>query len=175
MKSITEYLRKPWPYWVGGVLLGILNVMLLAVTGTAWQITSSFLLWAGGILEKFGLQPFKWDYFNYIMPEYKSIIANHNVFINQFSILNIGVIVGSLIATLLASEFKFKKIKGIKHAVFALIGGIMMGYGSRLTNGCTVGSFFDGIPSFSLHAWVFWIFVVLGAMAGTKILMKFLL
>ena len=149
MKSITEYLRKPWPYWVGGVLLGILNVILLAVTGTAWQITSSFLLWAGGILEKFGLQPFKWDYFNYI--------------------------IGALIATLLASEFKFKKIKGTKHAVFALIGGIMMGYGSRLTNGCTVGSFFDGIPSFSLHAWVFWIFVVLGAMAGTKILMKFLL
>lgn len=175
MKSITECLRKPWPYWVGGVLLGTFNVILLAVTGTAWQITSSFLLWGAGILEKFGLEPFKWDYFNYIESHYKGIISNHNVFINQFSILNIGVIVGALIATLLASEFKFKKIKSKKHAMFALIGGIMMGYGSRLINGCTVGSFFDGIPSFSLHAWVFWIFVVLGAMVGTKILVKFLL
>lgn len=175
MKAIVEFLRKPWPYWVGGVLLGILNVILLSVTGTAWQITSSFLLWGAGILEKLGLEPFKWDYFNYIRSDYKDIIANRNLFLNQYSILNIGVIVGSLIATLLASEFKFKRTKSVKHAVFALTGGILMGYGSRLTNGCTIGSFFDGIPSFSLHAWIFWIFVVLGAMAGIKILIKFLL
>lgn len=48
-----------------------------------------------------------------------------------------------------------------------------MGYGTRIAFGCTIGSFFSGIPSFSLHAWIFGIFVILGAYVGTKILIKF--
>ncbi len=48
-----------------------------------------------------------------------------------------------------------------------------MGYGTRLAVGCNIGAFFSGIPSFSLHAWVFGIFVMLGTWVGVKILVKF--
>jgi uncharacterized protein len=66
-----------------------------------------------------------------------------------------------------------KKIKNKKQFLLALLGGIMMGYGTRLTAGCTIGAFFSGIPSFSLHAWVFGIFVMLGAWVGVKFLVRF--
>lgn len=33
MKCIKDRLKKPWPYWIGGILLGILNVALLVITG----------------------------------------------------------------------------------------------------------------------------------------------
>ncbi|WFD10189.1 YeeE/YedE thiosulfate transporter family protein [Tepidibacter hydrothermalis] len=175
MKSITKWLKKPWPYWVGGILLGLLNVILLATSGISWQITSGFLLWGVGILQLFGLDPFSWEYFNHFQHYYSSVIVEHNAFINKYTILNMGVIVGSLIATLMASQFKWKKIKSKKQFIFALLGGIMMGYGTRLATGCNIGAFFSGIPSFSLHAWVFGVFAILGAWVGCKILIKFLL
>ncbi|KEH87080.1 YeeE/YedE family protein [Clostridium novyi A str. BKT29909] len=173
MVSIKKALKRPLPYWIGGILLGILNVVLLALSGISWQITSGFLLWAVGILQWFGFEPLRWQYFSHFRYYYDSIIKNNNVFFNKYTILNLGVILGALIATLLASQFKWKKIKSKRQLILALIGGIMMGYGTRIAFGCTVGSFFSGIPSFSLHAWIFGIFVILGAYVGTKILIKF--
>jgi len=38
----------------------------------------------------------------------------------------------------------------------ALIGGVLMGYGSRIAFGCNVGAFFSGVASTSLHGWL-WI------------------
>lgn len=173
-KHMMQWLKKPWPYWVGGILLGVLNVILLALSGITWQVTGGFLLWSAGILELMGFEPFKWEFFQLFSNKYGDIILNHNIFINRYTLLNIGVIAGSLIATLLASQFKIGKVKNKKQILFALLGGIMMGYGSRLTGGCNIGSFFSGIPSFSLHAWVFWIFAVLGVAVGINILIKFL-
>ncbi|SHJ95665.1 YeeE/YedE thiosulfate transporter family protein [Tepidibacter formicigenes] len=174
MKPIKKWLKKPWPYWLGGILLGLLNIILLATSGISWQITSGFLLWGIGILQWFGLDPFCWEYFNHFQYYYEPVIKNQNVFINQYTILNMGVIVGSLSATLLASQFKWKKIKSKKQFIFALLGGIMMGYGTRLAVGCNIGAFFSGIPSFSLHAWFFGVFTILGAWVGIKILIRFL-
>jgi uncharacterized membrane protein YedE/YeeE len=134
-----------------------------------------FFVWGAGALELVGYEPFNWEFFEIFHVRYGEIILNHNIFINKYTILNAGVIVGSLVATLLASQFKIGKTKNIKQVVLALLGGIMMGYGSRLTAGCTIGTFFSGIPSFSLDAWVFWIFVSLGAWVGTKILIRLLL
>lgn len=175
MNSIIKYLKKPWPYWVGGILLGLMNVALLALVGISWQITSGFLLWGAGILQWFGIDPFRYEYFSHFQSYFGPIISKGNVFINQYTILNIAVIIGSLIATLLASQFKWKKIKSKKQFIAALIGGILMGYGTRLAVGCNIGAFFSGIPSFSLHAWVFGIFVFLGAGVGVKLITKFFL
>ena len=157
---MVEWLKKPWPYWVGGILLGIFNVTLLAITGTVWHINTGFLTWGMGILDFIGIKVYDWRFFKIFNYTYND------------TILNIGVITGSLIATLLSSQFKLKRLKDKKQTILALVGGIIMGYGARLTSGCNIGSFFGGIPSFSLHAWVYWIFVVLGAVVGTKILSK---
>lgn len=170
-----KWFKKPWPYWVGGILLGIFNVILLAVSRDDWHVTSGFLMWGVGLLDLVGFEPFKWQFFEIYSHKYENIILNNNVFINKYTVLNIAVIIGSLVATLLSSHFKVKKIKSKKHAIFALAGGIIMGYGARLSSGCNIGSFFSGIPSFSLHAWVYWIFVTLGAIVGTKILTKYLI
>ena len=169
-KTKINYLKSPWPYWVGGLLLGLVNVVLLALTGMSWQVTGGILLWGVGILEWFGLDPFSWAYFNQYNAYYDPIMTNKNVFINQYSLLNIGIIVGSLVATLVASEFKFKKIKSKRQVVLGFLGGILMGYSSRIAVGCNIGAFFSGIPSFSLHGWVFGVFILLGTGAGLKIL-----
>lgn len=142
MEGIKKSLKRPWPYWLGGLLLGLMNVVLLGLAGMTWQVTSGF-----------------------------SLFENRN---KKTMILNIGVVLGSLIATLLASQFKIKRIKNIKQVVTALVGGVMMGYGAKLAVGCNIGAFFSGIPSFSLHGWVFGVFVSLGVGLGIKIILGFI-
>jgi hypothetical protein len=44
----------------------------------------------------------------------------------------------------------------------AIIGGILMGYGARLAFGCSIGAFFSGIASGSLHGWLWFGFAFLG-------------
>lgn len=175
MNRTIKYLKRPWPYWIGGFLLGIMNVVLLAWVGISWQLTSGFLLWGIGILQWLGFNPLHWEYFSHFESYYGPIILDKNIFINQYTILNIGVVLGSLAATLLASQFKLKKIKSKKQLFTVLMGGIMMGYGTRLAFGCNIGAFFSGVPSFSLHGWVFGIFIFVGAGVGVEVLIRFIL
>ena len=76
-------------------------------------------------------------------------------------------------AVLLASQFKFKKIKSLKQVVAATLGGLLMGYGARLAGGCNIGALYSSIASLSLSGWVFAIFLFIGAFIGSKLLAKF--
>ena len=80
---------------------------------------------------------------------------------------------GALLASLLASGFKLKKIKSIKQVIAAALGGLLMGYGARIAAGCNIGALFSGIASLSVAGWVFAVFIFLGAILGSKLLTKF--
>jgi len=164
--------KKPWPYWVGGIILALLNILLLFTTGAAWKITTSFLYVGAAFLEKIGVQTNEWYYFNAYGNELK---LGETYLNNSTIVMVVAMIVGSLISVLFVSEFKFKKIKNKKQFVFALIGGILMGYGTRLSFGCNIGAYFSAIPSFSLHGWVFGVFMFVGAWIGSKVLFKYIL
>lgn len=164
--------KKPWPYWVGGTILGFLNTLLLFTTGSAWKITTSFLYLGVGILDKLGINTDDWYYLkNYGI----KLNAGETYFNNSLVIMTAAIILGSLISVLFTSEFKFKKIKDKKQLMFALAGGIIMGYGTRLSFGCNIGAYFSAIPSLSLHGWIFGIFAFVGAWVGGKILLKYML
>lgn len=172
LKGYERIFKKPWPYWLGGSLLALLNISLLALTGSSWRITSGFFYWGAYMLEKIGLRPREWHYFLVYSNGPK---AGEGLLNNDASILNLAVIVGSLLAVLLSSEFKFKPLKNKKQAFFALGGGLVMGYATRISFGCNIGAYFSAIPSFSLHGWVFGAFMFLGAWIGCKLLYKYLL
>ncbi len=164
--------KKPWPYWLGGIILGFINVIILFITGKAWKITTGFLYLGAGAWELFGVNTKDWYYFKV----YNNQLSPGETYLkNSLIIIMIAMIVGSLLSVLFHSEFKFKKLKNKKQFLAALIGGILMGYGSRISFGCNNGAYFSAIPSFSLHGWVFGIFMFVGAWIGSKILFKYLL
>jgi len=164
--------KKPWPYWVGGIILALLNILLLFTTGSAWKISTSFLYIGSAILDKIGINTNDWYYFNVYTNQLKPGDTYLN---NRLIVMAVAIILGSLLSVLFVSEFKFKKIKNKKQLVVALIGGILMGYGSRLSFGCNVGAYFSAIPSFSVHGWVFGAFMFVGAWIGSRILFKYIL
>ena len=170
MRAVKESLKKPWPYIWGAVLLAVLNILLLVVTGRAWKITTGFLYLGAGIFEFFGGDPRTWYYFSVYQND-----APASFFLNRYTALNASVILGAVIAALMTSEFKWKRIKSKKQLFFGFAGGILMGFGTRLSFGCNIGSYFSAIPSFSLHGWVYALFMFAGAFIGSKILMHYLL
>ncbi len=165
-------LKNPWPYYVGAILIGVLNIILVNYTNLGLRVSSGFLYLGAGILELLGIDVSSWMYFDTRALSFTDATSFFNTF---YTYLNTGIIVGALLASLYASQFKIKKIKNKKQVVQALAGGVLMGYASRISFGCNIGAFFSGISSFSLHGWIFAISMFVGAYVGTKILIRYFL
>ena len=52
---------------------------------------------------------------------------------------------------------------------FAVLGGLLLGYGARLAYGCNIGAYFSGIASSSLHGWLWLVAAFLGSILGTRL------
>lgn len=149
--------RGSWPLITAGVILAILNALTLAVRGQPWGITSAFALWGGKALQAVGVDVTTWGYFSGATGE----ALSQTVLADSTSVMNFGIILGAFIAATAQGTFKPKKIKpGVAGA--AVVGGLLMGYGSRLAFGCNIGAYFGGIASFSLHGWVWGVMALLG-------------
>ncbi|MCF4151309.1 YeeE/YedE family protein [Dethiosulfovibrio sp. F2B] len=168
-KYYRHFLKTPWPYYAGAVILAVLNIAIFASSGKPWGVTSPFALWGTWIYETLGGSVDTWVYYagSHGKALSKGLLANGG------SIRNIGIIVGALLATLLASEFKIKKIKSLRQMVAAILGGLLMGYGARIAFGCNIGALFSGVASMALSGWIYLAFMFLGAFVGSKLLVKF--
>ena len=51
----------------------------------------------------------------------------------------------------------------------AVIGGLLLGYGSRLAYGCNIGAYFSGIASGSVHGWLWLVAAYAGNVVGVRI------
>ena len=162
--------KNPFTYITGAVLLSLFQIALLAYSNNPWGVSGAFTNWGAWLYQLFGGSVEKWFYFSSAGAQ---ATLNAGFFNHTGTMLNIGIVLGALVATLLASQFKFKKIKSIKQVVAAVLGGLIMGYGARLAGGCNIGALFSGIASLSLSGWVFGAFLLVGAFIGSKLLAKF--
>ncbi|MDI6812354.1 MAG: YeeE/YedE thiosulfate transporter family protein [Desulfitobacteriaceae bacterium] len=161
MKEIWRTaVHGPWPYWVGAMVLGGLNILVLLVRKRPWGVTSNLQDWAVWLAHLLGLASER-------IPVSQLLLA-------EGTYLNLGVVLGALWAALAASQWRFRPLRQRKFGFSALIGGLFLGYGARIAYGCNVGGLLNGIASSSLTGWVFALAVFLGTWIGAKILLKFL-
>lgn len=157
-----------WAFATGGILLGIINFAMFFFTGKPWGVTTSFTYWGAWIMQAFGGHPENWYFYQ------KKIDALNAGFFNDLhSLSNVGIILGALLAVLLASKFKFKKFASFRQILAAILGGLLMGYGARISFGCNIGALFSGVASMSVSGWLYWVFILLGATVGGFILERF--
>lgn len=168
LKSKDLYKRlfvNPLTYVTGAVLLALFNIVTFAATGKGWGVTGVFSLWGAWILKPV-VNISTWA-------NISQDTINAGFFQSSVSVRNLGIILGALLAVLLASQFKIKKIKSWRQVVAAILGGLLMGYGARVALGCNIGALFTGIASLSLAGWVFFLFLFVGAFFGSKLLVKY--
>lgn len=172
-KIYNKIFVEPWSYNVGAILLAILALSHIVILGTSWVASGSFTVWGAKIFYFLGVDVTKWKYFINNPGLKRSIFIP--ILENGPALRNIGIILGALIMALLASEFKITKIKNKKQIIGAIIGGFLMGIGSRIASGCNVGAFFSALLSYSLTGWFFGISTFIGAAIGSKILINYIM
>ena len=81
--------------------------------------------------------------------------------------LIIGFVLASFAGALSANRFKFE-IPTLRNSSTALVGGVLMGWGSMTALGCTVGVLLSSTQAFAVSGWVFFFFAFLGVYLGIK-------
>lgn len=169
-KYYELWFKNSWTYIVGAVLISIVQIVTLATTGEPLGFSRTFTNWGAWLYETIGGSVDNWYYF---ISEDVQATLNSGFLNDSGSVRNFGVIIGALLASLLASQFKFKKIRLLKQVIGVILGGLLMGYGARIAYGCNIGGMYSGIASLSLSGWVYALFLFLGTIVGSKLLVKF--
>lgn len=162
-------MKNPWTYVKGAVLISFLQILTLLVTDNAWGVTTAFIHWGGWLVELFGGDVSSWSYFS---TSQSRLIFSNGFFRDPGTIRNVGIIVGAGLSALLAGQFRFKKIKSVKHVLVAAIGGLCMGYGAGIASGCNIGAFFSATASLSLSGWIFGVGLFIGSYFGAKLILR---
>lgn len=165
-RGFARMLRGPWPLLVAAVALAVLNFATLILAGRPWGITSAFALWGSKIAASVGLNPAGWPYWS--SPQAAAALKGSILF-DITSVMDIGIIVGALLAAGLAGRFAPVWRVPARHVAAAIVGGLMLGYGARLAYGCNIGAFFSGVASGSLHGWLWLVAAFAGNVAGTRL------
>jgi uncharacterized membrane protein YedE/YeeE len=158
-------LRGPWPIVWGAVLLALLNTLFLVTAGHPWGITSAFALWGAKIADGVGLPVTTWP--GWTSPAAQASIEA-SILTHTVAVADFGLILGAMLAAGLAGKFAPKVDLSAGSVLAAVIGGLLMGYGARLSSGCNIGALFGGIASGSLHGWVWFAVAFAGSLAGIR-------
>ena len=161
-----QALNQVWSYNTGAVVIALLATGLYYYRGRDYGVTTGLTYWAASIYNNLGGELSQWAYFS--ESRHAAALAG-GFFMTTESMLNLGFIVGAAISALIASEWRIRKTRSYTHFFLAAIGGVLMGYGSRVAQGCNIGSLLSAIGSFSVQGWVFAVFVIVGAYIGTRI------
>ena len=149
-KDGTTYLN---PY-LGGVILG--TVLLLA-----FYISGRGLGASGAVKNTVAASV------NVVAPEHVAKSAYYSQFAggdknpmgNWLVYEVIGALAGAFLSGLLFNRLKFKvehspKITNRRRLVFAILGGVVFGFGSQLARGCTSGAALSGMAVLSLGGYI---------------------
>ena len=164
--GLRHFLRGPWPLVWGAVGLALLNYATLVLAGRPWGITSAFALWGAKVAGGLGVDVGSWPFWQ--MPANAKALAAP-VWEDITTVMDIGIMLGAAVAAGLAGRFAPSLKIPTRSLIAAVIGGLLLGYGSRLAYGCNIGAYFSGIASGSLHGWLWLVAAFAGNAVGVRI------
>jgi uncharacterized protein len=169
-RSGFSLFRGPWPLVAGALALVLVQVATMLLAGRPWGVTSAFALWGAKLATGVGMDVSSWAYWSRSGP---AASLDQSIFSDITSVMNIGIMLGALIAAGLARKFSPSKNLPKGHVLAAIIGGLLLGYGARIAFGCNIGAYFSGIGSTSMHGWLWFAAAFAGSVLGTKLRPKF--
>jgi uncharacterized membrane protein YedE/YeeE len=156
-------LYGPWPLVGAGLMLALLNIATLLLAGHPWSVTFGFGLWGAKIAQAAGVPVGTWEFWTWPGPQ---AALDASVLADVTSVMNFGIILGAALAASLAGKFAPRAKLPLGSLLAAVVGGLLMGYGARLSFGCNIGALFSGIASGSLHGWLWFAAAFAGSLAG---------
>ena len=161
-----RWLTGPWPLAAGAIGLAVVNIATLTIGGRPWGVTSAFALWGAKWFQALGIDVASWPYWT--TPAQAAALKS-SVLMDVTSVMDFGIILGALLAAILARRFAPAWGIPARSLAAAVLGGLLLGYGARIAYGCNIGAYFSGIASGSVHGWLWLVAAFIGNIAGTRL------
>lgn len=185
---MIEFLKQPWAWYISGPLIGLMVPLLLIIGNKIFGISSSLRHICAACL------PAKIPFFSY---EWKKEIWN--------IVLVAGILIGGFIATQLllnnqpveinpklvtelssygitdyhslvpAQLFNFQQLFTLKGFILIVVGGFLVGFGTRYAGGCTSGHSIMGLSNLQLPSLIATICFMIGGFIMANFILPFIL
>ncbi len=180
---MIELLKQPWPWYVSGPIIGI-SVPILLLVGNKMLGISSSLRHACAAVAPFNIQFLKYNW----KSELWNLFFVAGIFIGGFIggvLLNNGqpvqisaqtiedikaLGITSFDGLIPADIFNWETVFSLKGLIIIVLGGFMIGFGSRYAGGCTSGHAIMGLSSLQWPSLVAVIFFFIGGLLMTHII-----
>ena len=151
-----EFIMQPWPWWLSGILIGLVVPLLYLLTAQGFGISTS--------LQQIGAMCSPNSKLAYL----RDFDRRKGMWTLMFVI---GIALGGFIAVRFLSDapvdFLPDSYANLGGAVRLFIGGALIGFGTRYAGGCTSGHAITGIANLSWPSLVATIFFFAGGLAVT--------
>ena len=162
---------EPWPWWAGGIAIGILVPLLYYFVNTGLSVSTGY----GNLIRLATKHPrLRW----FAQQGFADRWGWRVFFLG-------GMVVGAFLAGRLEGRPFYIAELGVftellswplpYHAVYFLAGGTLLGLGARLAGGCTSGHSIHGLSTLQLSSLVATLAFILGGIITANLLRMFLL
>jgi uncharacterized membrane protein YedE/YeeE len=158
----NNLIKKRWSPWITGTIVGIVGVaayLRIEPLGTTRQLNSI----AQSIGNRYDLYPelVGLEGLSGCIGAAVEVITNNGWLV-------IGFFIAALAASISGNRFKYQPLT-TRGTLSSLAGGILLGWGSFTSLGCTIGNLLSGTQAFALSGWTFFLFSFIGAWVGIKL------
>lgn len=180
MSELVEFLQKPWPWYVAGPLIGLSIPVLLILGNKSLGISSSMKhICASCIPSGAKYFQYKWKSHAWNLIFSAGVIAGgviggfilHNpepIDLSPLTIAELSALGFSDFDGYLPSElFSWESLTQWRGVLFLVLGGILIGFGTRYAEGCTSGHSIFGISTLQWPSLVATVCFFLGGLVVT--------
>jgi uncharacterized membrane protein YedE/YeeE len=183
-----EFLTKPWPWYIAGPLIGLTVPILLLAGNKAFGISSSLRHICAGCIPakipffKYDWKKESWNLFFVAGIIIGGFIAVH--FLNGQHAVNItpqtvAVLkqqgVNDFSGLLPVDIFSFSSMLTLRGLIFIVLGGFLVGFGTRYAGGCTSGHAIMGISTLQWPSLVATCCFMAGGLVTTWFILPYLI
>lgn len=183
-----ELLTKPWPWWVAGTFIGLLVPTLLILGNKHFGVSSNLRhICAACFPANIGFFKYDWkkEIWNFFFVGgilaggvIAAVFLNagepvqvHPELVNELAAQGVGQPEGLLPADL----FSFDSLMTVRGFIMIVVGGFLVGFGTRYAGGCTSGHAIMGLSNLQWPSLIATIAFMVGGLAMTHLLLPLIL
>lgn len=187
MNQIIEFILQPWPWYVAGPLIGLTVPTLLLLGNKSFGISSSLRHVCAACIPanipffKYDWKKEIWNLVFVLGVFFGGIIAtnfleNPNDFVlSEATIADLkGLGITDFAGLMPADLFSIETLFSFKGFVFFVLGGFLVGFGTRYAGGCTSGHAIMGLSNLQLPSLIATCCFMVGGFAMTHLIMPFI-
>ncbi|MBY0341040.1 MAG: YeeE/YedE family protein [Rhodocyclaceae bacterium] len=163
-EGIARLFEGRWSYWIGGIAVGLFAVLIIIRTKPL-GVTSALGSLARRAGEAQGWVPSRLDGLD-TLGGCATLIQD--ALLTPNGALVLALIAGSFASALAAGQFT-PRLPTLRDVACGLFGGVLLGWGSMIGLGCTIGTLLSGISAGAVSGWVFALSVFIALSLGFKL------